>query len=106
MTLTPVRCHGLLAAAAFSLLAACSDTGPRVYTAQPYDADAACLGEYEAIGLVEADELPANCEPTCLSVSETVYVTTLCAPYPDLATPLTAAESEDCAAALQSEACP
>jgi hypothetical protein len=106
MTLNPAQSRCLLAAAAFLLLAACSDTGPRVYTAQPYDPAVACLGEYESIGLVEADELPASCEPTCLAVSETVYVTTLCAPYPDLATPLTADESEDCAAALQAEACP
>lgn len=105
MTLNPMPCRWLLAAATL-LPAACSDTGPRVYTAQPYDADAACLGEYEAIGLVEADELPANCAHTCLSVSETVYISTLCPPYPDQATPLTAAESEDCAAALQAEACP
>ena len=106
MTLTPVQRHYSLAAIACLLLVACSETGPRVYTAQPYDAEATCLGEYEALGLVEADELPANCLPTCLAVSGAVYVSTLCPPYPDLATPLTAEESEDCAAALLAEACP
>ena len=106
MTLNTLRRRCSLAVTAALLLAACSDTGPRVYTAQPYDAEAACLGEYEAIGLVEADDLPANCAPTCLAAADTIYVTTLCAPYPDLATPLTAEESEDCAAALLAEACP
>lgn len=87
------------------LLNACSDTGPRVYTAQPYDADAQCLGEYESVGLVEADELPASCAPTCLDVSGSLYVSTLCAPYPDTATVVSAEESEDCAAALAAEPC-
>ncbi len=105
MTLNPLKYGSLLAAASLLLLGACSDTGPRVYTAQPYDAETGCLGEYEAIGLVEADELPATCAPTCLDVAETVYVTTLCAPYPELATVLTADDSQDCAAALQAEAC-
>lgn len=105
MTLHPLQYRSLLGAASLLLLGACSDTGPRVYTAQPYDAEAGCLGEYEAIGIVEADDLPATCAPTCLSVSETLYVTTLCAPYPDLATVTTPSENEDCAAALQAEAC-
>jgi hypothetical protein len=40
-----------------------------------------------------------------LELAGTVYVSTLCAPYPDVTTVLTAAESEECAAALSAEAC-
>jgi hypothetical protein len=96
-----------VAAALATLLAngACSDVGPRVFTAVPYDAEGSCLGEYESIGLVEADSLSASCEPVCLELAGTVYVSTLCAPYPDVTTVLTAAESEECAAALSAEAC-
>lgn len=92
-------------AAALSLVSACSDVGPRVYTAEPYDPEGGCLGEYEAIGLVEADSLSASCEPVCLEWSGTLYVSTLCAPYPDLATQLSPEEDADCAAALLADAC-
>jgi hypothetical protein len=87
------------------LLVACSDAGPRVYTAQPYDADAQCLGDYEAIGLVEADDLSAACEAVCLGMAEGWFVSTVCAPYPDTATVLAPAESAECAAALVAEPC-
>lgn len=87
------------------LLVACSDAGPRVYTAQPYDVDAQCLGEYEAVGLVEADELSAACDAVCLEMAEGWFVSTVCAPYPDTAVPLDPAESEECAAALIAEPC-
>jgi len=86
------------------LLIACSDAGPRVYTAQPYDAEAQCLGEYEAVGLVEADVLSAACSPACLDILGSLYVSTVCPPYPDTATLLTR-EEDACAAALDAEAC-
>lgn len=87
------------------LLVACSDAGPRVYTAQPYDAEAQCLGEYEGIGLVEANDFRAACDAVCLELADGLFVSTLCPPFPDTATPLDPAESEDCAAALVAEPC-
>lgn len=94
-----------LLAAGLVLLSSCSDAGPRVYTAQPYDAEAQCLGEYEAVGLVEADSLSAACGAVCLEMSGTLYVSTVCPPYPDTATALGPEEDEACAAALLAEAC-
>jgi hypothetical protein len=87
------------------LLVACSDAGPRVFTAQPYDAEAQCLGEYEGIGLVEADDLRAACDAVCLQLADGLFVSTLCPPFPDTATPLEPGESEACAAALVAEPC-
>jgi hypothetical protein len=95
----------LLSLGAALLTLGCSDAGPRVYTAQPYDPDAQCLGEYEAVGLVEADELSAACAATCLEMPDGLFVSTVCPPYPDTATPLAPTESEDCAAALIAEPC-
>lgn len=93
------RCWPLL------LLAGCADSGPRVYTAQPFDAEAGCLGEYEAVALVEADELPANCPATCLDIGGTLYVSTVCPPLPDSATELLPEDDESCAAALAAATC-
>lgn len=82
-----------------SLVSACDESGPRVYTAQAYDAEADCLEAYAPLGLVEADELPATCEPVCLE-GEALYVSTVCAPYPVTASQVTPEESTDCAKAL------
>lgn len=87
------------------LLISCSDAGPRIYTAQPYDAEAQCLAEYEAVGLVEAGTLSAACSPTCLEISGTLYVSTVCPPFPDTASALTPEDDAACAAALDAEAC-
>lgn len=82
----------------------CSDVGPRVYIAEPYDAEGECLGEYEAIGLVQADRLPSDCRTTCLEVRGTLYVSSVCPPFPDGATELTS-DDPACAAALTAEPC-
>lgn len=84
------------------VMAGCEDEGPRVYTAQPYDAVAMCLGDYEPIGLVTAEELPGTCDPVCLRLDDVLYVSTVCAPYPDTTAAETPEESEECAAALTS----
>ena len=88
--------RGLSLAAA--LLCACSDSGPRIYTARLYRR-AGCLEPYAALGLVEASELAALCEPTCLRRDGGLYVSSVCAPYPARSSvePPTSAE---CAAAL------
>lgn len=79
---------------------ACDTWGPRVYTAQAYQPDDGCLGGYEPVGLVEADELGASCEPVCLRLGDTLYLSTVCPPYPSEAGLEDAEASPDCAAAL------
>ncbi|MFZ5892302.1 MAG: hypothetical protein ACOY0T_14685 [Myxococcota bacterium] len=66
-------------------VAACDETGPRVYTARLFhasDMGGGCLDAYAPIALVEADELSADCDPICLVQGEALYVSTVCAPYP------------------------
>lgn len=90
------------AAACFALLfaVACESEGPRVYTAQPYDAELDCLGDYVPIGLVTADELPGTCAPVCLRQDATLYLSTVCRPYPDTVVEESPDDSDECAAAL------
>ena len=64
------------------LAAACDDVIPCVVTARAYEPDARCLEGYTPIGVVEADALSSRSAPTCLSVGATLYVTTVCGPYP------------------------
>lgn len=96
---------GGLHLAGFVLLAgACSEVGPRVYIAEPYDAEAGCLGEYEAVGLVQADRLASDCRTTCLEIRGTLYVSSVCPPFPDSAAELTP-DDPACAAALTAAYC-
>jgi hypothetical protein len=78
----------------------CEEAGPRVYTAQPYDASAGCLGEYAPLGLVQATELEATCTPVCLRVADELYTSSVCAPYPLEASVESGADSPGCRAAL------
>ncbi|MGD0677697.1 MAG: hypothetical protein ABSC94_19950 [Polyangiaceae bacterium] len=80
--------------------AACDDEGPRVYTAQAYEPEAGCLDDYVAIGLVTADGLFPSCAPVCLQQSNTLYVSTVCPPYPDTTVSVDPQDSGECAAAL------
>jgi hypothetical protein len=66
----------------------------------PVDTVGHCLGAYVPLGLVTAEELPATCDPVCLTRDGTLYVSTVCAPYPDEATLVSPADSTDCADAL------
>jgi hypothetical protein len=84
----------LLAAGA----AACEDFGPRVYTAQLFQAEPGCLDAYAPIGLVQARDLGSECEPVCLRLGDALYVSTVCAPYPAEAS--IEADTEECGAAL------
>lgn len=93
------RCLGLLAFTALGAWA-CDGWGPRIYTAQAYDPDASCLAGYAPLGLVEADELGASCDPVCLRLDETLYISTVCPPYPSDALVEDARTSPDCALAL------
>lgn len=77
----------------------CEDFGPRVYTAQLFQADPGCLEAYTPIGLVQAKDLGSECEPVCLRLGDALYVSTVCAPYPAEAS-IEGADVEECAAAL------
>jgi hypothetical protein len=93
---------GLLAASA--LAGACSPPGQSVFTAHPYDPEAQCLAEYEALALVETTELSGSCDPLCVELDGTLYVTTLCGPYPEAAIGFDASD-ETCAGALAAPPC-
>jgi hypothetical protein len=85
-------------ALAVALLGACSESGPRIYTARLYRR-AGCLEPYAALGLVRGRALGALCEPTCLRVDGELYVSSVCAPYPTRSSVEPPASTE-CAAAL------
>jgi hypothetical protein len=98
---TPSSNLPALAGALFSLaaLASCDDSGPRVYTAMAYRAERDCLDDYAPIGLVQAADLSANCDAVCLTTPSSLEVSTVCPPYPALASPAPP-DSPDCIAAL------
>jgi hypothetical protein len=100
MTLHLDRTTRLTIIAGFCLVFGCNQQGPRVYTAMPVDTEQDCLGAYTALGLVDAEELPATCAPVCLMQDDTLYVSTVCGPYPDEATLVTPDDSSDCQSAL------
>lgn len=81
------------------LTAACNDVAPSVYTARAYEPDAMCLDDYVPIGLVDTDTLSSLCPPTCLDVGGSLYVSTVCAPFPTEATEAKPA-SPECVQAL------
>jgi hypothetical protein len=58
------------------------------------------LERYAPLGLVEADELPVDCDPVCLEMDYQVYVSSVCPPYPMTAEMVSAAASPVCGAAL------
>jgi len=93
------RCLGLLVFTALGV-GACDGWGPRIYTAQAYDPEASCLASYAPIGLVEADELGALCAPVCLRLGDTLYLSTVCPPYPADTLVEDAESSPDCSLAL------
>ena len=80
----------------------CEEYGPRVYTARRYRAAQACIEASVAIGVVRTDELASSCEPACLLLDSTLYVSRVCRPHPPLAVALEPQTSPDCAAALAS----
>lgn len=95
-SLNPLRVVPVTLAAAL----ACSESGPRIYTAQPYRAEPGCLESYVALGVVQSGDLGARCAPVCLRLDGALYVSPVCSPYPSRAT-LEASSGADCAAALQ-----
>jgi hypothetical protein len=82
-----------------SLSGGCNESGPRVYTAQRYRPELACLEGYAPLGLVEGESLSSLCEPVCLALGDNRFVSTVCPPYPaEVSVELP--DSADCAAAL------
>jgi hypothetical protein len=84
------------------LALACGESKPSVYTARLFHVDdsGACLDAYAPIGLVQAEELAATCEPVCLTKDGALYVSTVCPPYPDTAAVVEARDSVGCRDAL------
>lgn len=78
----------------------CDESGPRVYTAQAYQADPGCLDAYVPIGLVEARDVSSTCDAVCLRLGEGLYVSSVCAPYPAEVSLEDPADSAECRAAL------
>jgi hypothetical protein len=85
-------------------LGGCDESGPRVFTAQRYRPDLACLEIYAPLGLVEAEDVGALCEPVCLAQDEELFVSTVCPPYPAAAS-VEPSDNEACAAALAAPSC-
>jgi hypothetical protein len=86
--------------AAIGAGAGCEEYGPRVYTAAPYRAQLGCLEHYVPLGLVQARDLGSQCSPVCLREGETLYASSVCAPYPAEAT-IEASDAGVCAAAVE-----
>jgi hypothetical protein len=80
--------------------AACEDDGPRVYTAQAYVPDEACLQDYAPVDLVTADTLPSTCDPICFFINDQLYVSTVCQPYPAAAMTVDPSSSPECLSAM------
>lgn len=77
----------------------CEEYGQRVYTARLYRVEAACLEPSVPIGVVQAAELRASCDPQCLSLDGELYVSVVCPPLPVRASTL-GPEVPACALAL------
>lgn len=100
----------LLALAAFAVVLAIVACGENthVYAGRLYVEARDCLGTTSSIEVVEGDP-PGTCSPRCLvqrttpDGGRTVYVSTMCAPYPfgfDVSTPGDVGADPRCARAL------
>jgi hypothetical protein len=101
-----IESAGWIAIACSSVIGAssCEEFGPRVYTAQRYRPELACLETYAPLGLIEAKDVGALCAPVCLARDDELFVSTVCPPYP-VTTSLEEPETERCAAALAAPSC-
>lgn len=87
-----------LCVAPIFLALGCDESGPRVYTAQPYSDEGGCVGDYVPVGLVYGGDLASTCDPVCFTLAGQLYVSTVCQPLPNDA--VVAADASDCPAAL------
>jgi hypothetical protein len=100
-----VAAAAALAAARLSLTG-CSDAGSHIYTGAPYDPTLACLAPLTGVDVVTGPEPETPCKPVCIvSPPEdggvTVYVSTMCAPYPNYPNIVNPSGNAACAAALE-----
>lgn len=106
------RAHGVaaavLAAAAACMcivqLSACENDGTHVYIGRFYLESRGCLGTTSSLDVIEGD-VPGECAPVCLvqrraDAARTVYVATMCPPYPAAVEFDTSGADPACAPAL------
>jgi hypothetical protein len=88
-------------AAALGIVVACEEADVYVYTAQRYNADAACLEPYKPIEVVNG---PGGdlCAPSCLRVNGEIFVSRVCPPVPSNAS-LLRRDAPECQVALALE---
>jgi len=96
-----VAVTAVLGAVAFA--ASCISADSYVYTAQKYDPTNDCVNAYKSIEVVKGSGASAVCAPTCLMVGDDLYVSTLCPPIPDIATPVDS-DAGPCIAAVNAQA--
>jgi len=67
-------------------IASCDEANVHILTAQQYDPAAACVGASDGVDVVNGPATGDNCGPECLSITAgdatSVYVTTVCPPFP------------------------
>ena len=77
---------GLAALACMTHVSACKDDGTHVYIGRFYLEGRDCLGTSSSLDVISGDE-PGECAPICLvqkraEAGKTIYVATMCPPYP------------------------
>jgi len=96
-----MRLAVVLSGSWLALLAlSCEEYGPRVYTARPVVAALDCLPGSVPLGVVQAGDLPADCEARCLLLDAALYVSRVCPPLPARAIEVQPAQSPACARAV------
>ncbi|HEX3343929.1 MAG TPA: hypothetical protein VHS09_05115, partial [Polyangiaceae bacterium] len=67
-------------------VASCDEPDVHILTAQLYDPAGACVGASNGVDVVQGPSTGDNCSPSCLSIASgdgsSVYVTTVCPPFP------------------------
>ena len=93
---------GLLVAIAGGVVgfAACNDPEQYVFSAAPFDTVNNCLGSYQAVDVVSGGTGASTCAPKCFVNAGAVYVSTMCAPFPDPAVWDESGLNPNCPAAL------
>ena len=75
-----------LALSAGLVVASCDDVNVHILTGNQYDQALGCVTASEGVDVVEGPSNGDNCSPQCLVASgddsSSVYVTTVCPPYP------------------------
>jgi hypothetical protein len=88
-----------LALLALAAIAACEGAQVYVYSAQKYDPAADCVATYAPVETVSGSGTSSTCPPMCLSVGSDIFVSTMCPPFPSIATPVPP-DAGPCIAAL------